>query len=125
MLRPREYPDEKFYAAWRNAILYDEHTWGAHCSISDPDGEFTRSQWKIKQAFALEAGQQSRELLRAALGRPVHPPSETAAVQVFNTSSWPRTDLVVVRKECSTAGDRVTGPDGRPVPVDGCRWRPD
>ncbi len=67
MLRPRQYPDEKFYAAWRNLILYDEHTWGAHCSISQPDSDFTRSQWKIKQDFAMDAQKQSQALLEAAL----------------------------------------------------------
>jgi hypothetical protein len=55
MLRPGAYPDEAFYAAWRNAVLYDEHTWGAHNSISQPDSPFARSQWAVKQRFALEA----------------------------------------------------------------------
>ncbi|MBN2477500.1 MAG: hypothetical protein JXB62_23035 [Pirellulales bacterium] len=115
MLRPGQYPDEAFYAAWRNAVLYDEHTWGAHCSISRPDDEFTLSQWKIKQAFAVDAARQSRQLLEAAIGTPADQPSTVAAVQVFNTCSWPRTDLVVLRKEWSAADEQVTGPDGKPV----------
>ena len=31
------YNAEEIYRAWRNCILYDEHTWGAFCSISEPD----------------------------------------------------------------------------------------
>ena len=46
--------------AWRNCILYDEHTWGADCSISEPDSDFTKAQWKIKSQFAVDADQQAR-----------------------------------------------------------------
>ena len=67
MLNPTKYPVEEFYQAWRNAVLYDEHTWGAHNSISQPDHPFVKSQWAIKQAFALEADQQSRALLEKSL----------------------------------------------------------
>ena len=116
LLRPKQYPDDLFYTAWRNVILYDEHTWGAHCSISKPDDDFTRSQWKIKQAFALDAEKQSRELLSAATGPSTHGTGDTAGVQVFNTCSWPRTELVILQEQCTKAGDRVTGPDGKPVP---------
>jgi len=116
LLSPKPYPDDRFYDAWRNVILYDEHTWGAHCSISKPDDEFTLSQWKIKQAFALDAEAQSRALLSEATGQSGHPAGTVPAVQVFNTCSWPRTDLVMLPEPCSRAGDRVTGPDGKPVP---------
>ncbi|OHB68141.1 MAG: hypothetical protein A2V70_12000, partial [Planctomycetes bacterium RBG_13_63_9] len=121
MRRPKSYPAEEFYAAWRNVVLYDEHTWGAHCSISQPDSDFTRSQWKIKQDFAVQGEKQSRELLRAATGVPSHEPDGTApdgkgAVQVLNTCSWPRTDLVLLPGPCTKAGDRVTAPDGKAVP---------
>ncbi len=67
LLAPAKYPADDFYAAWRDAILYNEHTWGAHCSITEPDNPFTLSQWKIKQQFAVEADQQSRALLQRAL----------------------------------------------------------
>ena len=115
MLHPADYPDEAFYAAWRNVVLYDEHTWGAHTSISQPDSPFTRSQWAVKQRFALEADRQSRELLgRSLLGSKREGP--TSALMALNTSSWPRTDLVVLGKDFKRAGDEVRDSQGRPVP---------
>ncbi len=60
MLDPKGYPEEAFTEAWRQALLWDEHTWGAADSVSDPDGENARSQWAYKQAFALEADKRSR-----------------------------------------------------------------
>ena len=60
-------PADDFYTAWRNVLLYDEHTWGAHNSISEPDAQFVKDQWTIKQAFALDGQTQSSGLLNAAL----------------------------------------------------------
>ncbi len=50
-------------------ILYDEHTWGAYNSITEPDMPFVKDQWKIKQAFALDADAQSQKLLAGRAGR--------------------------------------------------------
>ena len=119
MLDPAGFPDTDFYAAWRNVILYDEHTWGAHNSISQPDSDFARAQWKIKQAFAVDADAESRKLLAGALARrkrATESSSKAAAVDVFNTTSWPRTDLVVLSGRLAAAGDAVKDEQGRPVP---------
>ena len=62
-----QYPAAEFSDAWRNVILYDEHTWGAYNSITEPDKPFVKDQWKIKQAFALDGDAQSRKLLTAVL----------------------------------------------------------
>jgi hypothetical protein len=115
MLAPKHYPAERFMEAWRNAILYDEHTWGAYNSISEPDKPFVRDQWKVKQAFAVDADAQSRALLASATGGRTAE-SNAAAVDVFNTTAWPRTDLVVLAKEASAAGDVVTLANGEAVP---------
>ena len=114
MLGPGQYPAGPFTEAWRNVILYDEHTWGASNSITEPDAPFVKDQWKVKQAFALDADVQSRKLLSTVLGdrdggRPA------AAVDVFNTSSWTRTDLVLLDKLTCGEGEIVTGPRGEPV----------
>ena len=99
-----------------NAVLYDEHTWGAHNSISQPDHPFVKSQWAIKQAFALEADQQSRALLEKSLAGRGPSGARIEAVDVFNTTSWTRTDeLVVAPKDLALAGDAVKDADGKPV----------
>jgi alpha-mannosidase len=36
-------------------------------------------------------------------------------IQVYNTNSWPRTDLVFLSQEESSAGDRVVGTGGKPL----------
>lgn len=116
MLEPAGYPAEEFRSAWRNVLLYDEHTWGAHSSIWDPEGEFTKSQWKIKQAFALDADRQSRELLHRALQKRRAGGEKVASAVVFNTSSWPRTDLIVLPGDWILPGPLVRDSQGRVVP---------
>lgn len=114
ILDPAKYPADKFDAAWRNVVLYNEHTWGAYNSVSKPDIPFVKQQWAIKQAFALDADIQSRNLLASVAAAEKSP--ESSAVDVFNTNSWPRTDLVVLSKEQSRAGDRVVAADGSSIP---------
>jgi len=115
MLDPDHYPAEQFYEAWRNVILYDEHTWGAHCSISRPDSDFTKAQWKIKQAFALNAEVQSYNLLDNALAKHRTTEKNVTAIDVFNTSSWKRTNLVILPKSISVPGGIIKDADGKNV----------
>jgi len=115
MLNPADYPAEQFNQAWRNVILYDEHTWGAHCSISQPESDFTKAQWKIKQAFALNADLQSRNLLHNALAGHRAAEKKVTAMDVFNTSSWTRTDLVILPKDMEVPGDVVRDSEGKAV----------
>ncbi|HUW60473.1 MAG TPA: polysaccharide lyase family protein [Candidatus Bathyarchaeia archaeon] len=112
MLDPRRYDADRFHTAWRDVLLYDEHTWGAHNSISEPEGDFAKGQWAIKQAFALDADRLSRTLLDDAITPCATKGDASAAVLVFNTCSWPRTDLVVL----DGIGARITQADGQTVP---------
>ena len=112
LLQPAPFPAAEFDTAWKNTALYSEHTWGAYNSISEPDKQFVKDQWKYKQAYALDADKQSQKLLVQALaGRG---PVLEKAVDVFNTASWPRTDLVTLPKE--TKGDAVKDERGQGVP---------
>jgi len=116
MLDPSGYHADDFYEAWRNVILYDEHTWGAHCSISQPDSDFTKAQWEIKQAFALDADSQSQKLLDDSLAKHRSSAEKVEAIDVLNTCSWPRTDLVIIPKHWQLAGDIVFRHEGGAVP---------
>ncbi len=106
-----KFPSDESGAAWKNAALYSEHTWGAYNSISQPDLPFVKNQWAYKQGYALKADKLSHELLDQALGTTE---SAAASVDVYNTASWPRTDLVTLPRE--TQGDLVKDETGQPVP---------
>lgn len=118
MLNPRAYPAADFENAWNFVLLYSEHTWGAWCSVSGPERKETLEQWAIKQGYAFQADEQSRQLFRRALGSRPAPAAggNQQAVDVYNTLSWPRAELVLVPRELSLAGNRVTDERGRPVP---------
>lgn len=109
------YPVAEFEEAWKKVLLYSEHTWGAWCSVTDPENKMTKEQWEIKQSYALDADKQSRQLLDKALLLNDKPGSG-AAIEVYNTSSWPRTEIVLVPASLSKAGDRVLNSDKKPVP---------
>jgi alpha-mannosidase len=116
MLKPAAYRAAAFEEAWNNVLLYSEHTWGAWCSVTGPERQETKEQWEIKKGYALAADRQSRELLAAATIQRTDSSASPRAVDVFNTLSWPRTDLVTLSKDLSTAGDRVTEDKGKAVP---------
>jgi hypothetical protein len=116
MRSPENFPENEFYAAWRNVVLYDEHTWGAHNSVSEPDLPFVTEQWRIKRNFALEADSLSRALLSKALPTPAQSSRDAIAIDVYNTCSWPRADLVLLSREQSMVGDFVADEKGNSVP---------
>lgn len=118
MLRdPADYPAHRFHDAWRDVVLYDEHTWGAHNSISEPEADFVKQQWAIKQGFALEGERKSQELLDEAL-QTVRSTAETSGtVRVFNTSSWERSGMVSLPAKGLPEGALLACRDGgEPAP---------
>lgn len=115
MRDPRSYPASEFSQAWRNVMLYDEHTWGAHNSVSEPDLPFVKGQWEIKRRFATDADSLSRTLLTRALGQRGAPRVDSV-FSVINTQSWARSDLIVLPADRSAAGDLVVDLLGNAVP---------
>jgi alpha-mannosidase len=114
MSRQVNYPNDEVAEAWRNVLLYSEHTWGAWNSVSDSENTFVTDQWKVKREFALNADRLARELLRKALA--AGEIGAHAHVDVHNTTSWARTEVIRVSKQLSAGGDRVTDERGNPVP---------
>jgi len=115
MKDPSSYPVAEFEEAWKKVLLYSEHTWGAWCSLTDPENKMTKEQWDIKQSYALDADKQSNLLLDNALVLN-DKTSLITTIDVYNTSSWPRTEVVLIPVSLSTTGDRVLNSDKKPVP---------
>jgi len=118
MFAPKSYPAPGFADAWKNTLLYSEHTWGAWCSVADAENAMTKEQWEIKRSYAVRADVQSRGLMQRALAvySPPNAANRSEAVDVFNTTSWPRTEIVFVSKELSMAGDMALDDSGQAVP---------
>lgn len=112
---PFTHPASEFSNAWKNVVLYDEHTWGAHNSVSEPDLPFVKGQWEIKRGFALAADTMSRALLKRALADSLAARPDSS-FWVTNTQSWTRTDLVILPADKSMSGDAVVDELGVVVP---------
>ena len=112
------FPADKDYEAWRQVVLFSEHTWGAADSIANPDGPNARAQWDYKKAFATEADRMSREILAqaSAKGAGPAPAAGRETIDIVNTCSWERTDLAILPAAMSPAGDMVRDAKGQLVP---------
>ncbi|HWY75186.1 MAG TPA: polysaccharide lyase family protein [Verrucomicrobiae bacterium] len=113
MLDRSSFPADDFRDAWCKVLLYSEHTWGAWCSIDQPENPETLRQWEVKKSYADRADEKSRDLLAAALDGQKNtavnggPAEGKGELEVINTLAWPRTTWVTARAELSAAGDRV------------------
>jgi len=107
---------------WKNILLYDEHTWGAHNSISEPEGDFAKQQWAVKSSYALDAARQAREMKDEILdiddrwrsGKDQNE-NRLTRVEVINTHSWPVTQLIELQPSWDPAGATVRDEDGNQV----------
>ena len=113
MLSPEsDYPARELAEAWKNVLLFSEHTWGASASGPDPYSQFTKDLWAGKKMYADSADVQSRRLCDEAMAGIM---AGEGYVQVLNTNLWPRTDVVTVAADLT--GKRLLAPSGEPVAV--------
>ena len=108
------FPQDKFDRVWDKILLYDEHTWGAYNSISEPWKDFAQEQWAVKAAFAIDASEEAERLLADglhALGRRIGAPA--GSILVFNPLNWVRTGVVRVY----VPTDTVVFDENGPVPT--------
>jgi alpha-mannosidase len=112
------YPSKDFDESWKNLLLFNEHTWGAFNSVSHPDDEKVISEWAVKQSYVLKAKDIIDTLRSQSLQRSLTDNSITKnnQIDVYNTVSWSRTDVVYVPASLSKTGDLVKDLSGKPVP---------
>ncbi|WP_438479270.1 glycosyl hydrolase-related protein [Oleiharenicola lentus] len=91
----QNYPHEQFRAAWRDVLFYDEHTWGANRSITQPDRDIVRGQWDFKQAFAQRGHLASRALWLGGMDRLARQISvQGQTLIVFNADARTRSGVI-------------------------------
>lgn len=84
-----------FNRVWDKILLYDEHTWGAHNSLTAPTSDFVTRQWAYKAAFATDAALQIRHLMERGLTRlAARVQAPDGSLLVFNPSGNTRTGVV-------------------------------
>jgi len=122
---------EMLAEAWRQVLLFYEHTWGSWNSVSEPYSELTLTSWERKRRFAEDAAGLAAGLRGLALGRDADVgsgspedgwgnreagPGTSYTVEVFNTLPWPRTDLIILDRGDPPWGARVVDEGGDPIP---------
>ncbi|MGB8538211.1 MAG: glycoside hydrolase family 38 C-terminal domain-containing protein [Acidobacteriaceae bacterium] len=115
VLNPSSYSPPSYDAAWRDVLLYSEHTWGAWNSVSDSENSFVKQQWDVKQAFAVDAAKVSKQLLDSSLGE-LSTDTYATTLEVHNSASWNRTEIAYLSRESSAPGDHVTNSSGQALP---------
>jgi len=111
------YPAEKFRAVWNDALFYDEHTWGAHSSIRQPDREFVTRQWEIKKSYAERAHVDARRLLSRSLYSLFQEMAvDSDTIFAVNLQPWARTEPLEV--EIDKGSYLVDLAENKPVKLD-------
>lgn len=113
MLEPgTDFPFGIFKKAWKNIVLFSEHTWGAAGSGPEPDSKFTKDLWEKKKSFAVRGDSISRALFNESLS---NIKEEGKYLHVINTNLWNRTD--VVRIDGDLSNKKIIDAEGNHVPL--------
>ncbi len=83
-------------AAWRDLLLFGEHTWGAAVSVSEPDSRATVVEWEYKRRYLDGATAAVDQALADGLLRLGKATAAGTGRVVFNASPWPRADIARV-----------------------------
>jgi hypothetical protein len=100
-------------SAWQDVLLWDEHTWGADRSISQPDAPITIAEWKYKQHFALAADSASRSLLAHAS----RSTEISRSIDVWNTHAATERTMTIIPDSLSRGGDAARDARGQGLPT--------
>ncbi len=85
------FPLHQYDEAWRQVLLYDEHTWGSFMSQADPDALLQADSWAYKQAMSDEAFSRTNALLwRSASRLSLMWNNDGREIVVYNPYSFPQ-----------------------------------
>jgi hypothetical protein len=117
--RQAAYPAQAIRDVYRDLHLYSEHTWGLNVAgeptmdVRSPKYAEWQKNWDAKRAYPAQA-EELVERLRATSLEALNARITTAApaIIVWNSSSWPRTDVVRMAWD-NRLGDQFTLVDAR------------
>lgn len=108
-----QFPLKQYDEAWKQVVLYDEHTWGAFLSQENPDALLQEDAWACKKHMADDAFARTSALLtRSASRLSLMWNNEGREIVVYNPYSFPVTgwaEAEIARSET------VCGADGREI----------
>lgn len=98
VLDPALRPDESLLKrAWRNILLFDEHTWTFVGATTQPDNQQTTGQLALKRAETTNANQAiTRSIHRSWAQLESFLGPKDASLVVFNSVNWKRSGLVEI-----------------------------
>jgi alpha-mannosidase len=105
------YPAAEIKDTWKNLLLFNEHTWGAYNSVDEPNDAKVKSEWAVKQGYTIKAERKADSLRKLVLKA-----GKSNIIDVYNTTSFTRTDVVYVPAALSKAGDLVKDAAGKQIP---------
>lgn len=107
------FPADKFAEAWKNVLLFSEHTWGASASGPQPHSQFTKDLWAGKKMYADHADIQSRSLYNDALKSLTA--NDGNYIHILNTNLWTRSDVVTLDTTIDLTGKAILNSSGDKV----------
>lgn len=89
---------DRIYEANKSLLYYDEHTFGADESVTNPYSKMSMEQREVKESYAWEAFRRNRMVREEVLGllQSFYSKQEVPSILVFNTLNWQRSGLVEV-----------------------------
>ncbi|MGC9227638.1 glycosyl hydrolase-related protein [Caldivirga sp.] len=97
-LKGFKYPKDDLNEVWRSIVYFDEHTWGAWNSVSDPFNPGVLEQWRIKAGFAEKALNKVIELTRGEYVSNPYPFSVEGLIEGNYVSLPPMSSKPLIRK---------------------------
>lgn len=104
-----QFPLAQYDDAWKQVILYDEHTWGSFMSQADPDALLQADSWAYKKAMSDEALSRTNALLwRSASRISLMWNNDGREIVVYNPYSFPQAGWAlaeIAKNEAICSGD--------------------
>lgn len=111
--------------AWKNLLLFDEHTWGPDRTVQSSQSDPIDEQWILDAAYAWRARSLTALLLRDSLDQLSENPTNVSgpkSVLCFNPSPQPRDCFLRIPHAWTDGSWRHCSSNVARIEVDQCLW---